>query len=107
LDATGGQVGLCQIRHRPACAKDLPEACKSHVYYETADGHENRGIGTAILAAARQEAARLGIEELLVSCLEANIGSLRVIQHNGGTLTREAQTPHGKMLIFSVPLLSP
>jgi len=58
-----------------------------HVGYDVRPSARRRGYGTALLRLALVEARALGIERVLVTCDEDNLGSIEVIERNGGVFT--------------------
>ena len=77
-------LGTVLIRHRltPALTR-----CGGHVGYHVAPRHRRQGHATAMLAGAlvycRDE---LGVDDVLVTCPDTNVGSRKVIEANGGVL---------------------
>jgi predicted acetyltransferase len=49
-----------------------------------------------ILALTLEQCRRLGIRRVLVTCLEDNIASARVIEANGGVLENVIDAPGGR-----------
>ncbi len=78
--------GVINLRHRLTPAL---EAFGGHVGYSVAPSHRRQGISTAMLGAVLPHCKAMGIERVLVSCDEQNIGSVRTIEANGGVLDRE------------------
>jgi predicted acetyltransferase len=81
LVENGEFVGIGNIRHR------LTEALLrfgGHIGYAVRPTKWNRGYGTLLLRFLLKEAARLGIEEALLTCDKANIASAEVMRKNGG-----------------------
>jgi predicted acetyltransferase len=76
-------LGRLAIRHRltPRLV-DLG----GHIGYDVKPSARRCGHATAMLAAALPVAHALGIDPALVTCDEANAGSRRVIESNGGIL---------------------
>lgn len=74
-------VGRLAIRHRLS-ASLLVEG--GHIGYDVRPAARRRGHATAMLGAALPVAASMGIDEVLLTCDETNIGSRRVIEANGG-----------------------
>jgi predicted acetyltransferase len=54
--------------------------------YNIRPNQRRKGYGTAILALTLQEAKKLGLERVLVTCDEGNVGSMKIIEQNGGEL---------------------
>jgi len=78
-------IGTVLIRHRLTPAL---ERAGGHIGYHVVPGLRRRGHATQMLAQARVVCHKLGLTEMLVTCPEDNIGSRRVIEANGGILSR-------------------
>ena len=89
-------LGRISIRHR--LTPTLLE-WGGHIGYDVRPSARRRGHATAMLAAARPVAARLGIDPALVTCDPDNAGSRKVIEANGGVL----EDQRGGELRFWVP----
>lgn len=85
-------IGACGIRHR---LNDFLEQFGGHIGYAIRPSKWRQGYGTLQLKLALQEAGKLGIERVLITCDDQNIGSARVIEKNGGvhqdTIDREVE----------------
>lgn len=57
-----------------------------HVGYDIRPSRRRRGYGTALLRLALTQARALGMDRVLVTCDDDNIGSAKVIERNGGVL---------------------
>jgi len=82
--AGSAYLGTVVIRHRLT-----PELTRhgGHIGYHVAPRHRRQGHATAMLAAAVAYCRdTLGIARILVTCDQANAGSRRVIEANGGLL---------------------
>ena len=55
-----------------------------HIGYEIRPSKRKRGYGTEILRLGLEKAKQLGLRRVLVTCDEDNIGSKKIIKHNGG-----------------------
>jgi predicted acetyltransferase len=76
-------IGTCDIRHR------LTEALRKfggHIGYAIRPLERGKGYGSQMLALALEKAQALGIKQVLVTCADNNIASVRVIEKNGGKL---------------------
>jgi predicted acetyltransferase len=79
-----GRIVAC-ARLRLALTPELMEE-GGHIGYDVRPSMRRRGYGTALLRLALIEARALGIERVRVTCDADNIGSITVIERNGGTL---------------------
>jgi predicted acetyltransferase len=84
-------LGRLTIRHR--LTPSLLEL-GGHIGYDIRPSARRRGHATAMLAAARPVARGLGLDPVLITCDEDNIGSRKVIEANGGVLE---DTRRGKL----------
>ncbi len=55
-----------------------------HIGYEIRPSRRKQGYGTEILRLGLEKAKELGLQRVLVTCDEDNIGSKKIIEHNGG-----------------------
>ncbi len=55
-----------------------------HIGYEVRPSRRKQGYGTRILHLGLEIAKAAGIHKVLVTCDENNIGSKKIIEHNGG-----------------------
>ncbi len=76
-------IGEASIRHQ-LDARLMQEG--GHIGYGIRPSHRGQGYGKRILALSLLECRRLGIERVLVTCLDSNIPSARIIEANGGQL---------------------
>lgn len=81
IEEGGVVVGECRLRHR---LTPQLEQRGGHIGYAIRPSRWRRGYGTRILALALEEARRLGLERVLITCYPENIGSARIIEKNGG-----------------------
>jgi predicted acetyltransferase len=99
-------VGKIQIRHKPSHANVIPENMASHIYYEILPEYRSKGYGKKILALGIEKAREIGLKELIVTCMEDNAGSKKIIEANGGVFIDEAIIPEEskKMLKYRILL---
>ena len=93
LFAFAGQriVGRVSIRHR---LNEFLERHGGHIGYVVVPEFRRRGYATAILGMALRIAGeQLGIRRVLVTCDDDNVGSIRTIEKNGGTLENVVDEP--------------
>jgi predicted acetyltransferase len=67
-----------------------------HVGYGIRPSRRRQGYGRLILALALEECRRLEIRRVLVTCLEDNVASARIIEANGGELENVIPDPAGR-----------
>jgi predicted acetyltransferase len=74
-------LGSIRVRHRltPFLLEE-----GGHIGYDVRPTARMRGYATAMLASALEYAATLGIDQVLITCDEDNVGSRRVIENNAG-----------------------
>lgn len=91
LWAIGGEemVGRISIHHELNPALRIEGG---HIGYDTVPSQRGRGIATEMLRQALSIAGGLGLTEVLLTCNDDNLGSIRVIERNGGVL-RENKAP--------------
>ncbi|MDD4298710.1 MAG: GNAT family N-acetyltransferase [Bacilli bacterium] len=58
----------------------------SHISYQIIPSKRNQGYGSKILHLGIEKCHEAGLEEVIVSCNEKNIGSSKIIEKNGGIL---------------------
>lgn len=96
-------VGRVSIRHRL-----LPgmEIVGGHIGYGVRPSERKKGYATAILGRALTVAKMIGIEKAIISCDDANLGSLRTIERNGGSLEAVFPDPETGVLKrrYTIPL---
>ena len=70
-----------------------------HVGYDVRPSLRRRGYGTRLLQLGLAEAQARGIRPVLITCDADNLGSIAVIERNGGVLSDEALSPRsGKLM---------
>jgi len=79
-------IGVLQIRHS---LTQFLEAEGGHIGYSVRPSERGKGYATRMLAMALDEARRLGLKRVLITCDQRNVASARVIQKNGGRLENE------------------
>lgn len=89
-------LGRLAIRHRLTARLRI---VGGHIGYDVRPSARRRGHATAMLAAALPIARGMGIDRVLLTCDEDNIGSRKVIEANGGVRDDES----GGVLRYWVP----
>ncbi|MFD2764799.1 GNAT family N-acetyltransferase [Micromonospora eburnea] len=67
-----------------------------HIGYGVRPSARRRGVATFALGAALAEAARRGIDPVLVTCDDSNVPSARTIERHGGVLEDVRDTELGR-----------
>jgi predicted acetyltransferase len=86
------QIILGESRLRHSLTPDL-EAYWGHIGYLIRPSQRRKGYGTLILKLTLEKAHALGIQRVRVTCDTDNIGSARIIERNGGTLSGYSVDP--------------
>lgn len=79
-------IGKVSIRHR---LTDYLRKFGGNIGYEIRPSKRRQGYGKKILELGIEAAHDLGIDEILITCDATNIGSKKIIEHNGGVLIDE------------------
>jgi predicted acetyltransferase len=79
-------VGVVQLRH---ALTPFLEAEGGHIGYSVRPSERGKRYATRMLEMALDEARRLGLKRVLITCDRRNVASARVIQKNGGRLENE------------------
>ena len=82
-EVDGQVVGRVSIRHE---LNDYLREVGGHVGYGVRPGFRRRGYATAILRQSLAVAASTGLERVLVTCDDDNVGSATAIESCGGVL---------------------
>lgn len=86
-------IGEAHVRHQ---LNDYLIKEGGHVGYGIRPGRRRRGYGRLILALTLEECRRLGLRRVLVTCLDDNTASARIIEANGGKLENVIADPAGR-----------
>jgi predicted acetyltransferase len=91
----GGKfIGRVSIRHK---LNDFLLRIGGHIGYYIRSDERGKGYGSRILAMALEEARRLGLMRVLVTCDEGNVASRKIIEKNGGLLENVEPTKDGPL----------
>ena len=83
-------VGMIQIRRR---FNDYLEKYAGHIGYSVCPGERRKGYATQMLGAVLPQCRTLGLDRVLITCLQDNEGSRRTILHNGGVYEATVHEP--------------
>ena len=83
-------VGMLQVRHR---LNERLEKYDGHIGYSVRPSERRKGYAKSMLAAALPFCWQLGLDRVMISCLEGNEGSRRAILANGGTYENTVTDP--------------
>ncbi len=86
----GVVVGRVSIRYE---LNDFLQSLGGHIGYAVLPDHRRRGHATEMLRQALVIARSRGIDSVLVTCDDDNIGSAKVIEHCGGVLDGLVEQP--------------
>jgi predicted acetyltransferase len=92
-EAGGEIVGRTSIRHR---LNEFLLREGGHIGYGVLPAHRRRGYATGILRQSLVIARSLGIDRVLVTCDDDNIGSIKTIEACGGQLEDVVGVEHAK-----------
>ena len=74
-------VGQLSLRHE---LNDFLNRVAGHIGYQIRPARRRQGYGKEILRLGLEKAREMGLPRALVTCDENNIGSKKIIEHNGG-----------------------
>jgi predicted acetyltransferase len=86
-------IGETHVRHQ---LNDYLINEGGHVGYGIRPRRQGQGYGKLILALALHECRRLGLSRVLLTCLQDNVASARIIEVNGGELENVIADPAGR-----------
>ncbi len=86
VNDAGRILGALNLRHR---LNEYLLATGGHIGYGVRPSERRRGYASQMLALALEEAKKMGIPKVLITCDKENTGSARTIQKNGGVLENE------------------
>ena len=69
-----------------------------HIGYSVAPSERRKGYATKMLQLALLEAPKFGLSKVLITCTDDNLGSIGVIENNGGVLEDIRIDPHDNEL---------
>lgn len=90
-------LGVIRIRH--SIDNEYLKKYAGHIGYDISPKYRKKGYGTKILGYGLVKARELGIERVLVTCVSDNIGSMKIIEKNGGVFENEVYDMDNNELI--------
>ena len=81
-------VGVCSLRYE---LNDYLLKFGGHVGYSVVPSERKKGYATKILELLLEEAKKKNINRVLITCNSTNIGSMKVVEKNGGKLENEIE----------------
>ena len=93
-ESDGKMVGIIDLRHH--IDHPVLSVWGGHIGYSVRVSEQKRGYGTEMLRLLLPIAAERGLKRVLITCTDGNIGSEKIIRHNGGvyekSVTVEGET---------------
>jgi predicted acetyltransferase len=83
-------IGSTNVRHE---LNDYLREFGGHIGYTIRPSRRRQGHGTEICRLALEEARKLGLRRVLITCDDDNIGSRLIIERNGGLLENVVPQP--------------
>lgn len=99
LDGAGRALGEIRLRLDPGETEDEILAANGHIGYNVRPSARNRGVATRMLALVLERARAAGLKRVMLPVENENPASVRVIERNGGRLTRRVADTHGGNLV--------
>ena len=78
-------VGSGSVRLNPEIDEEW-EKYAGHIFYQIVPTYRKQGYGKLIYHLLLKEMQKLGFKEAIISCYDTNIGSINIIEDNGGEL---------------------
>lgn len=89
-------LGRISVRHRLNANLEIEGG---HIGYDVRPSERRKGYGTLMLELALEEARKLGLKRVMITCDTDNIASAKIIEKNGGVFAGHDISPRsGKQL---------
>lgn len=85
-------VGMIQVRHR---FNDFLEKYAGHIGYSVRPSERCKGYAKEMLKSVLPFCKEIGIDKVLIACIDGNIGSEKTILANGGVYESTVHEPNG------------
>ena len=85
-------VGMIQVRHR---LNEFLEKYAGHIGYSVRPSERCKGYAKEMLKMTLPFCQQIGIDQVLVACIDGNIGSEKTILANGGVYESTVHEPNG------------
>ena len=86
-------IGMLQVRH---CFNDYLEKYAGHIGYSVRPSERRKGYAKTMLLLSLPYCREIGIDKVLITCIDGNIGSEKTILANGGVYESTVYEPDGK-----------
>jgi len=97
----GRVLGAVALRHE---LNDFLREIGGHIGYGVRPSARRRGVASWALGRMLDEARRLGLDRVMLTCVDDNVASARVIEGNGGVLADVRDTAHGRTRRYWITL---
>ena len=87
-------VGMLQVRHE---FNDYLSKYGGHIGYSVRPSERRRGYAKEMLKMALPFCRQIGIDKILITCIDGNIGSEKTILANGGVYETTVHEPNGNV----------
>ena len=86
-------VGMIQVRH---CFNDYLEKYAGHIGYSVRPCERRKGYAKEMLKKALPYCREIGLDRVLITCIDGNVGSEKTILANGGVYESTVYEPNEK-----------
>lgn len=83
-------VGMIQVRH---CFNDYLEKYAGHIGYSVRPSERRKGYAKEMLKMALPFCREIGLDKVMITCIDGNIGSEKTILANGGVYESTVYEP--------------
>lgn len=87
-------VGMIQVRH---CFNDYLETFGGHIGYSVRPSERQKGYAKEMLKTTLPYCQKIGLEKVLITCIDGNTGSEKTILANGGVYESTVYEPAEKV----------